>query len=100
MNPSEPEVAEASGPMLESYVAAARQAYESMAQSGDDVAEVILESIANEPHLRYTTSAAIRGLAGLKYVDPTGDPVVALTVEPGTPAILAGAAPTEPSAFS
>ena len=35
--------------------------------------------LPNQAHLRYTTSAAIRGLIGLKYVDPTSDSIVATT---------------------
>ena len=34
---------------------------------------------ADSPHFRYVTSEMIRGLVSHKYVDPTGDTVVALS---------------------
>lgn len=76
----EPALQEVYGPMLESYFGATQQTFASRGQSGDDVAKIILEAATTEtPHLRYTTSEMIRGLVAQKYVDPTGDAVVALT---------------------
>jgi NAD(P)-dependent dehydrogenase (short-subunit alcohol dehydrogenase family) len=50
------------------------------AQTGDDVARVILEAAtADAPHLRYQTSAFARGVAAQVRVDPTGDLVLKAT---------------------
>lgn len=62
------------------YLAGAQQMFANMGQTGDDIAKVIVEAAtAAQPHLRYLTSDVMRGLAGRKYVDLTGDSIVALT---------------------
>lgn len=67
------------GPMLESYMSRAKASYTG-SQTGDDVARVIVEAAtAAQPHLRYTSSESIRGLAARKYVDPDGDSILELT---------------------
>ena len=66
--------------MRQSYLSASTQVFASMGQTGADVAAVIADIAAAEaPHLRYQTSDAVRGLAGRKYVDTTGDSVIAMT---------------------
>jgi NAD(P)-dependent dehydrogenase (short-subunit alcohol dehydrogenase family) len=46
-------------------------------QTGDDVAQTILEAAtAQVPHLRYQTSETARQIASRKLVDPTGDSIV------------------------
>ena len=70
---------EAYTPLREAYLAGAKQAFATLGQSGADVARVIVEAAtAPVPHLRYATSDLIRGLIGRKYVDTTGDAVLAL----------------------
>jgi NAD(P)-dependent dehydrogenase (short-subunit alcohol dehydrogenase family) len=67
-------------PILKAYLAGSRQAFATAGQTGDDIAAVILEAaIAESPHLRYLTSDMIRGVAARKYVDTTGDTIVAMT---------------------
>jgi len=67
-------------PMLDAYLAGTRQAFATLGQTGDDVGKVIVEAAtADAPHFRYTTSEFIRGIVSRKYVDPTGDSVVALS---------------------
>lgn len=77
---SEPDVAAAYAPMRESYLAGTAQAFASVGQTGADIAAVILEAVtAEQPHLRYATSDLARGIIGRKYVDVTGDAILALT---------------------
>ena len=67
-------------PFQTRYLAGAQQMFANMGQTGDDIAKVIVEAAtAPKPHLRYLTSDVMRGLAGRKYVDLTGDSIVALT---------------------
>ena len=67
-------------PMLDAYLAGTRQAFATLGQTGDDVGKVIVEAAtADAPHFRYTTSEFIRGIVSRKYLDPTGDSVVALS---------------------
>jgi short-subunit dehydrogenase len=67
-------------PMRDSYLAATSQVFAAMGQSGAEVGRVIVEAAtAANPHLRYATSEAVRGIIARKYVDPTGDSIVAMT---------------------
>jgi NAD(P)-dependent dehydrogenase (short-subunit alcohol dehydrogenase family) len=67
-------------PLLAAYLNGSRQMFATAGQTGDDVAAVILEAAsAAAPHLRYLTSDMIRGVAARKYVDATGDSIVAMT---------------------
>jgi NAD(P)-dependent dehydrogenase (short-subunit alcohol dehydrogenase family) len=67
-------------PMLAAYRSGSQQAFATMGQTGDDIAAVILEAAtAEKPHLRYLTSDTMRGVAGRKYVDTTGDSIVVLS---------------------
>jgi NAD(P)-dependent dehydrogenase (short-subunit alcohol dehydrogenase family) len=64
--------------MMAAYREATTAAF-ARGQTPDDVARVIVEAAqAEAPHFRYVTSEFVRGVAALKYVDPTGDSVVAL----------------------
>lgn len=73
------EASAAYAPMRESYLAASSQVF-AMAQTGADVARVMVEAAtAAQPHLRYVTSDMVRAIAGRKYVDLTGDSIVAMT---------------------
>ncbi len=75
--PSEASAAYAT--MRESYLAASSQVF-AMGQTGADVARVMVEAAtAPRPHLRYVTSDMVRAIAGRKYVDLTGDSIVAMT---------------------
>ncbi|MFN7983952.1 MAG: SDR family oxidoreductase [Vicinamibacterales bacterium] len=65
--------------MRESYLRGTEQAFAAVGQSGADVACVIVEAAtAEQPHLRYATSDLARSIVARKYVDPTGDSVLAL----------------------
>jgi NAD(P)-dependent dehydrogenase (short-subunit alcohol dehydrogenase family) len=67
-------------PLLGAYLSGSRQTFATAGQTGDDIATVILEAaMAESPHLRYLTSDMIRGIATRKYVDTTGDSIVAMT---------------------
>jgi NAD(P)-dependent dehydrogenase (short-subunit alcohol dehydrogenase family) len=67
-------------PMLAAYLSGSRQSFATAGQTGDDIAAVILEAAtAESPQLRYLTSDMIRGIAARKYVDTTGDSIVAMT---------------------
>ncbi|OLV17167.1 SDR family oxidoreductase [Deinococcus marmoris] len=74
--------AENAGPydsMLAAYMGGMDAVY-AAGQTAEQVAEVIVQ-VANEsqPQLRYQTSAGIRELTARKYVDPTGESVLAIT---------------------
>jgi len=65
-------------PLLNAYMAGSKEAF-AIAQTGDDIARVIVEAATVEsPHLRYLTSDLMRGLASRKYTDVTGDSLLAL----------------------
>ncbi|TMA93295.1 MAG: SDR family oxidoreductase, partial [Deltaproteobacteria bacterium] len=68
------------GPVNAAYIAGTQEAFATVGQTGDDVAAVIVEAAtAESPHLRYVTSDVVRGLVARKYVDPTGDTVLAMS---------------------
>jgi len=76
----EPESAAVYAPMRDAYLAATTQVFAALGQSGSDVGRVIVEAAtADAPHLRYQTSDTVRSIVGRKYVDPTGDSILALT---------------------
>jgi NAD(P)-dependent dehydrogenase (short-subunit alcohol dehydrogenase family) len=80
IQPGDPSVSEAYRPLLEAYTRGSQQVFASLGQTPDEVAAVILDAATAEtPHLRYTTSATIQGLAARKYVDTSGDSVVVLS---------------------
>jgi NAD(P)-dependent dehydrogenase (short-subunit alcohol dehydrogenase family) len=71
---------EAYASMRASYLAATSQVFAAVGQSGAEVAAVMVAvATADAPHLRYQTSDLVRGIAGRKYVDLTGDSIVAMT---------------------
>jgi NAD(P)-dependent dehydrogenase (short-subunit alcohol dehydrogenase family) len=64
--------------MLKQYLAGTEARFASIGQTGDDVAQVILNAATAEaPHFRYSTSDTMRGLIKSKLVDPTGDAAIA-----------------------
>ena len=74
-----PELQDAYGDMLNAYTTAASQTYEMVGQTSADVAGCIARvATTATPHFRYQTSELIRGIVARKYVDPTGESVVAL----------------------
>jgi NAD(P)-dependent dehydrogenase (short-subunit alcohol dehydrogenase family) len=76
----EPEGAAVYAPMRDAYLTATTQVFAALGQSGSDVGRVIVEAAtADAPHLRYQTSDTVRSIVGRKYVDPTGDSILALT---------------------
>jgi hypothetical protein len=65
--------------MMGVYLKASQERIAAIGQSAEDVAGVILEAATAEaPHFRYPTSEAVRGAVARKYVDPSGDSVLAL----------------------
>jgi NAD(P)-dependent dehydrogenase (short-subunit alcohol dehydrogenase family) len=67
-------------PLLNGYLSGSRQAFSTAGQTGDDIAAVIVDAVTSEaPHFRYLTSDLMRGIATRKYVDITGDSIVALS---------------------
>jgi NAD(P)-dependent dehydrogenase (short-subunit alcohol dehydrogenase family) len=78
--PLAPELQAAYGPLLDAYIAASMQVFSTVGQTPADVGAVIVEAATSAtPHFRYPSSDMIRGLIGRKYVDPTGDSVLALS---------------------
>lgn len=66
--------------MRAAYESAVNHSYAQSAQSGADVAAVIVEAAtATAPRFRYQTSDVVRAIVARKYVDPTGESVVQLT---------------------
>lgn len=66
-------------PLLDAYMTALAGRM-SAAQTGDDVAKVLLEAATAEaPHLRYQTSDFARDIAALVRVDPSGDSMLKQT---------------------
>ncbi len=64
--------------MLGPYVGKAREMSAKAGQRADEIARVILEAATVEaPHFRYATSEYAKSAASQKYVDLTGDSVVA-----------------------
>ena len=66
--------------MRSSYLAGTSQVFATVAQTGADIGRVIVEAAtAESPHLRYPTSDTVRQIVGRKYVDVTGDSIIAMT---------------------
>ncbi len=66
--------------MMAAYREATEKAFATRGQTADEVARVVVEAAtAATPHFRYLTSDAIRSVVATKYVDPSGDAVVALS---------------------
>ena len=77
-----PELKEVYDPMLAAYIGGSQERFATMGQTPDEVAQVIIEVATTErPHFRYTTSEMMRGFATQKYVDTTGDNLVAFFSE-------------------
>ncbi|WP_394844742.1 SDR family oxidoreductase [Pendulispora brunnea] len=67
-------------PMLKSYMSAVEARYSSEAQTGDDIARIIVEAATTDaPHFRYPTSDMVKTVASYKYTDPTGNVVFKLS---------------------
>lgn len=76
---STPELQETYGPMLQAYMGGSQQAFATLGQTPEQVGQVIVEAAtAEKPHFRYPTSDMVQGLVSRKYVDPSGDSLVAL----------------------
>jgi NAD(P)-dependent dehydrogenase (short-subunit alcohol dehydrogenase family) len=66
------------GPMLGAYMGETQERFATMGQTPDQIGEVMIKAATEEnPHFRYTTSEMIQGLVAQKYVDPTGDALIA-----------------------
>ena len=66
------------GPMLEAYMGDSQERFATMGQTPEQIGQVIMTAATVEtPHFRYTTSEMIQGLVARKYVDPSGDGMVA-----------------------
>ncbi|GAC1672548.1 MAG: SDR family oxidoreductase [Ktedonobacteraceae bacterium] len=66
------------GPMLEAYMGGLQERFATIGQTPEQVAQVIVAAATDEkPHFRYVTSETMHNLVTQKYVDPTGDGLVA-----------------------
>jgi NAD(P)-dependent dehydrogenase (short-subunit alcohol dehydrogenase family) len=66
------------GPLLAAYVTRVNETFAGTGQTADEVARVIVGAATDAvPHFRYVTSDYVRDRVRAKYVDPTGDSVVA-----------------------
>ncbi len=66
------------GPMLEVYMGGSQERFATIGQTPEQIGQVILTAATTEiPHFRYTTSEMMQGLVTRKYVDPSGDSMVA-----------------------
>ena len=67
-------------PFQTRYINGSRQRFATVGQTGDDIAAVIVTAATEaSPSLRYVTSDLMKGIAGRKYVDITGNSIIALT---------------------
>lgn len=65
--------------LVAAYRASTAGVFAALGQTGGDIARFVLEAAnAEKPHFRYATSEFVRGLAAQKYVDPTGDSLLAI----------------------
>ena len=70
---------EAYGALMDRYLANTRETFADLGQTGEDIAKVIVQAATTEtPHFRYGTSEMVQAMVKQKYVDPTGDSVVAM----------------------
>ena len=75
---STPELQTIYGPMIETYMGGSQERFATMGQTPDQVGQVIVEvATAEAPDFRYTTSSIMQGFAAQKYVDTTGNSLVA-----------------------
>jgi NAD(P)-dependent dehydrogenase (short-subunit alcohol dehydrogenase family) len=66
------------GPMLEAYMGGTQTTFATIGQTPEQVGQVIIAAAMDEtPHFRYTTSETIKNLVSQKYVDPSGDSLMA-----------------------
>ncbi len=76
---STPELQEVYRPMLEVYRGGSQESYTTFGQTPEQVGRVVIRAATEEtPHFRYPTSEMIQNLVAQKYVDPSGDSMVAL----------------------
>jgi NAD(P)-dependent dehydrogenase (short-subunit alcohol dehydrogenase family) len=76
--PSTPELQAIYGPMIEAYMGGTQERFAEIGQTPDQVAQVIVTvATAETPDFRYTTSPMMQGFAAQKYVDTTGNGLVA-----------------------
>jgi NAD(P)-dependent dehydrogenase (short-subunit alcohol dehydrogenase family) len=75
-----PEIHEPYAPLLDAYIKGTQQAFATMGQTGDDIGKIVVEAATTAaPHFRYLTSDLAQSLVSRKYVDTTGDSVVAIS---------------------
>lgn len=66
-------------PLFDAYMGNIRGSFASAGQTPEDIAKVIVEAATSDaPHFRYVTSDAMSGIVKHKYVDPTGNSIVAM----------------------
>lgn len=63
--------------MRAAYLQATTQAFASIGQSPEAIAQVIVDALHTQ-HLRHPSSDIVRGLIGRKYVDTSGDSILSL----------------------
>lgn len=60
--------------LLDNCTKKIRTGFTTVVQSGDEVAQVVLEAVvADKPHLRYQTNKNYASATAAKLADPTGD---------------------------
>lgn len=75
---STPELQAIYKPLLDAYMGDTQERFATMGQTPEQVGEVILMAATTEtPHFRYATSPATQGRVSQKYVDPSGDGLLA-----------------------
>lgn len=74
--------ADAYAEALSSYLQAVRGRFATGGQTPDDIASVIVEAArAEQPHFRYQTSDFIKNVVASKFVDPSGDQQLQMSVQ-------------------
>jgi NAD(P)-dependent dehydrogenase (short-subunit alcohol dehydrogenase family) len=72
------ELQAAYGSMLDAYIEGSQESFATLGQTPDQIGQVVINVALEEtPHFRYTTSEMVQGLVSQKYVDPSGDSIVA-----------------------
>jgi len=75
---SSQEVQAAYGPLLEAYLGGTQARFAAMGQTPEQVGKILVAAaLAETPHFRYTTSELVQELVSQKYVEPSGDRMLA-----------------------
>ena len=73
-----PELQAIYAPMLESYMGGSQERFATIGQTPEQIGQVVISAATAEvPHFRYATSEVMQAFISQKYVDPSGDRLVA-----------------------